>query len=322
MKEGSSIENVFGKNLTEENKQEIQKSYENIFRNQSFEELKSIEKGKTPEQLEMVSLANKATNEIQRHYGPPDFDVPEKNIHVIKADKWRSKGGALFVANNQAIAIKETDVRLQFAKHIIHEMIHFKSYGAAHVREKDRVLDDYRCGLTVYAREDGTRYLGNLNEAVTEELAKRVMLKELENPIFQKEVKETERIKQKYPNPIDEEGNPFFTEDTYEAHIAGAKGKNIMIETENFTYQKERNILWTLIDKIHISDSRLGENRKFKDREEIFQMFARAAMTGNLLPLGRTVEKMFGKGTLQKIGKLDSDLKKQKVFIEDLRNNE
>lgn len=49
MKESSSIENVFGKNLTEENKQEIRESYENTFRNQSFEELKSIEKEKTPE---------------------------------------------------------------------------------------------------------------------------------------------------------------------------------------------------------------------------------------------------------------------------------
>lgn len=318
MKEGSSIERVFGKNISQENKEEILKSYEDTFRNQSFEDIKDIEIEKTPEQLEVISLANKATNAIRRQYRLTDFNVPPENIHIIKAGEWQSEGEAFFVANNQAIAAREMNIRTQFAKRIIHEMIHFKSYGAAHAREKDRILDDYRCGLTVHAREDGRLYFGNLNEAVTEELAKRALLKEIGNELFTEETKETDRIKQRYPDSIDENGNPLFTEDTYEAHIAGTEGKKVMIETKNFTYQEQRDVFWTLVDKINNFDAQMGEERKFKNREDVFQMFAKAAMTGNLLPLGRTIENMFGKGTLRKIGELDSDIKKQKEFVENL----
>lgn len=318
MKEHSSIERIFGKNLTEENKSEIQKSYENTFRNQNFEDLKDIEVEKTPEQVEIISLANKVTNEIRNQYRLSDFNIPLENIHIIKADKWQSKGEAFFVANNQAIAAKETSIRTQFAKRVIHEMIHFKSYGAAHVREKDRVLDDYRCGLTVHAREDGELYLGNLNEAVTEELTKRALLKEIGNDLFQKEVEETERIKKQYPNSTDTEGGPLFTEDTYEAHIVGTKGENVIIGTENFTYSEERDLLRTLIEKIYAHNAELAEKRTFKDKEDIFQMFTKAAMTGNILLLGRVIESMFGKGTLRKIGELDSDLEKQKEFVKSL----
>jgi len=41
-------------------------------------------------------------------------------------------------------------------------------------------------------------------------------------------------------------------------------------------------------------------------------------MTGDILPVGRLVDKTFSKGTLRKIGELDSDIKMQEEFVDSL----
>ena len=79
------------------------------------------------------------------------------------------------------------------------------------------------------------------------------------------------------------------------------------------TYKSERRILNTLIDKI------LEKNPdKFQDKEEVFEVFAKGMITGNILPVGRLVERTFGKGTLRKIGELDQDLRAQEEFVNSL----
>lgn len=41
----------------------------------------------------------------------------------------------------------------------------------------------------------------------------------------------------------------------------------------------------------------------FKDTEEIFALFVRASMFGELLPVARLVERAFGKGAYRRLGK-------------------
>lgn len=89
---------------------------------------------------------------------------------------------------------------------------------------------------------------------------------------------------------------------------AQEKPKNII--TESFAYQQERKILNTLVDKIFERNP-----EKFQDREEVFEVFAKGMMNGNILPVGRLIEKTFGNGTLRRIGKLDQDMKAQENFI-------
>jgi hypothetical protein len=68
-----------------------------------------------------------------------------------------------------------------------------------------------------------------------------------------------------------------------------------------------------LIDKILERNS-----EKFQDREEIFEIFAKGMMTGNILPVGRLIERTFGNGTLRRIGELDQDIQAQKEFVNSL----
>lgn len=66
------------------------------------------------------------------------------------------------------------------------------------------------------------------------------------------------------------------------------------------SYKQERGILNTLIDKIFNKNQ-----EKFKEREDVFEIFAKAMLTGNILPIGRLIDETFGRGTFKKYGDLD-----------------
>jgi hypothetical protein len=159
-------------------------------------------------------------------------------------------------------------------------MIHAKSYNAAQItNETNPKLRIYRVGLRIKTRDDKSTFLRNINEAVTVELTKKCLLGIINDPIFYGEDEQKEKFK---------------------------NGKG-------FGYPRQREILKTLIDKIY------GKNPgKFKNKDEVFDLFAEGAVTGNILPLGRVIEKTFGKKTLRKIGELDEDIEKLKEFINSL----
>lgn len=80
-----------------------------------------------------------------------------------------------------------------------------------------------------------------------------------------------------------------------------------------FSYGEERENLNLLMDKIVEKNS-----GKFKNKEEVLMVFAKGMITGNILPLGRLLDRTFGKGIFRKIGELDKDTQKQKEFINSL----
>jgi hypothetical protein len=207
---------------------------------------------------------------------------------------------------------------------IFHEMLHFKSYHALQATSgKKSIIKDYRMGLTVNTRDEEKRYFTNLNEAVTEELTRRFIGKISNDSFFSQETNKTRNIINRYPmakNDLD--GLPFFTQDTYYAEVKNEGtwreamgrlfGKHKLF-SERFTYQKEREILNIFIGKIF-------EKRKdeFNSKENVFEIFAKGMITGNILPLGRLVDGIFGKGTLRNIGELDGNIKKQEDYIKSL----
>lgn len=71
------------------------------------------------------------------------------------------------------------------------------------------------------------------------------------------------------------------------------------MQLAGFVYPKERLQFDELIDKIYEKNR---EDEDFKDREEVFNLFARATMSGRLLTLVRLIEKTFGKGAFRKLG--------------------
>lgn len=328
MEKFSSFERVVG-NISEAEKEQILRDKGERFDDQSFEDLKGKEREKTSEELQIISLANEATNEVRQRYGLENFDIPPENIHVITEKAWpKEKSVAFFNSMLQGVAMREKLSNIAFMKNCFHEMLHFKSYSAAQITTGENPeLDEYRLGLTVRTRERKKMYFVNFNEAVTEEMTRRFARRLLGDPLFAKEIKQTKDVIRKHPQAVTASGEPLFDEDTFYAEIQGGKtwresadrlfgklfGSSVKISIEGFTYQPERKILNTLIDKILERNS-----EKFQDREEVFEIFAKGMMTGNILPIGRLIEKTFGNGTLRRIGELDQDMQAQEEFVSSL----
>jgi len=326
----SSFERVVG-NIAEAEKEKILREKGERFDDQFFERMKGKEREKTPEELEIISLVDEATNKLRRKYGLEDFNIPAKNIHVIKEEEWspteaglpEGKGVAVYSHKPQAVAMREQPHKIVFMKFAFHEMLHFKSYGALQITSGDSPeLQDYRMGLIVHTRDGKTKYFTNLNEAVTEEMTIRFASKLFDNQLFAEERRQTKKLIKKYPNAQSDSGGPLFTDDTYCADIDKKKtwgqaigrifGRERMV-TAAFTYPAERKILNTLIDKIFERNP-----EQFKDKEEVFEVFCQSMMTGNILPIGRLIDNTFSHGTLRRIGEMDQNIKEQEEFVNSL----
>lgn len=336
MKKFSSFERVVG-NIPKTKKEQLLRDKGDRFNDQVFEDLKGKERKKTPEELQIIFLANEATNKIRQRYGLKNFDIPPENIHVITREAWpkEEKGDAFYNSMLQAIAVREQPVKIVFMKKIFDEMLHFKSYNALQITYGEKpYLDEYRVGLTVSTREKSKDqrtpgkniYFVNLNEAVTEEIAKRLTTKLFDNPLFFKEVKQTKDVITRYPRAVTDSGEPLFDKDTFYAEVEsekswsevagrsfGTQEKPKDITTQSFAYRQERKILNTLVDKIFERNP-----EKFQDREKVFEVFAKGMMTGNILSVGRLIEKTFGNGTFRRIGRLDRNIKIQEDFVNSL----
>jgi len=314
MEKFSSFDRVIGK-ASESEKKGILLESEAMFADQIFEDLEGKEREKTPEELVIISLANDLTNEVRREYGLENFDIPEKNIHVIYKKDWpKDRGMAHYFSMLQGIAIQEEIVKVAFLKKIFHEMLHFKSYNSLQVTtDEDKNVDAYRVGLTISTRDGQRKYFNNLNEAITEEITKKYSKKLFNNSLFVEEIKQTQDLAVKYPELITDSGEKLFETDTYYAEAENNRPFTDKINIKNFSYQTERKFLDILIDKILERNS-----EEFNNSDEIFEVFAKGMMTGNILPLSRLIQKTFGEGVFRQIGELDDNAKVQMNFVNSL----
>ena len=310
MKKFSSFDRVIGK-VSDNEKKKILKEKDEQFKDQKFEELRDMEREKTLKELKIINLANQYTNEIRKKYGLSAFNILPENIHIIKKDKWPKEGDAFYSSMMQAIALREQSASIVFMKKVVHEMLHFKSYNSLQITTvNNSKINEYRVGLTVSARDGNEMHFRNFNEAVTEEITKNIITKLLNDPLFAEEIKKTgEIINRRYDAKMSN-GEDLFDKDTFYAEMKNGSNK---INAESFTKEKERKILNILIDKL------FERNREsFKKREDIFEMFSKAMMTGNIIPIGKLVDRTFGVGIFRKIGELDKNIQGQENFVNSL----
>src|SRR6266446_2101249 len=305
----SSFERIVG-NVSAAEKENIKREFDDRFDDQAFEALVGKERKKTPEELRIIALANELTNKLRKEYGLDDFDVPAQNIHIIKEDEWPrlQEATAIYMASLQGVVSRENEASLISMKQILHEMVHFKSYHAAQVTKSEQPeLLQYRVGLRVNARDGKSTYFRTLNEAVTEEITIELMYKALQDPLFEKEIRQTEDLGNRYPDAVTTEGELLFDDDTYYARLVDKttlkdrvgrlfgteRGRKISVG--HFTYRRERKMFGDLIDKLFEHNT-----QKFHSPDEVAVLFAKGLMTGDILPIGRLVDGTFGKGTLRK----------------------
>ena len=200
----SSFEHIVG-NVSAAEKEKIKREFDDRFDDQAFETLVGKEREKTSEELRIIDIANEITNKLRKEYGLDDFDVPAQNIHIIKEDEWpkHRRASAIYMSSLQGVVLREQEANLVSLEKILHEMVHFKSYNSAQVtKSEEPELMEYRVGLSMNTRDGAANYFRNLNEAVTEEITIELMREALHDPLFEKEIQQTEDLGTRYPDAV------------------------------------------------------------------------------------------------------------------------
>lgn len=160
-----------------------------------------------------------------------------------------------------------------------------------------------------------------LNEAIVEELAIRFQKDILENnPEFEEQKKLIdEYIKQEEEKGIAVDEDEVFYLKKKIRYSSDNRKEYKTIEAERARYKAEREILNNLVGKLYSANQ-----DKFKNSEEVFDLFAKSLFTGNIVgkgSWGRLIEETFGKGTLRELMEKDSSLTRLKdlrEFVEGL----
>ncbi|MDP2676313.1 MAG: hypothetical protein Q8O83_01360 [bacterium] len=339
MKENfSSIDRLYGKDVAAEERKEIlsmyKKNFEDQVNHEAFQELLMQEREKTKEEIELIVFCNEKINALRGKYGLEPFTIPESNFHIVPMEKWKegmdyekSNTAAFFSNSLQGVAAMEIDNPLAFAKGAYHELIHFHGYQALMVAEREgrKLKDyDYRFGMGMFKErgEEGQFYFENMNEALTEELAKRFIENEYasENPhpLLQKGIQTIRNLQEEAKEKVSGSDleKSITNPELYYALLHGRIGIDEDLTLGNqyfFSYKKQRSILNTLIDTLYEHNKENCEGR-----EAIFDMFVKAHFTGNIYELGKMIDRSFGKGTFRKIGELDENIEEQEQFIKSL----
>jgi len=179
-------------------------------------------------------------------------------------------------------------------------MIHFKAYNAVRVNEEEGKILQYRTGFTIDSPKK-RYFFGLINEAVTEELSRQFILRNLDHPLIKSEYDwmvddlSSQQIQKNGSVPED----LFDGEGIYIPKTFRFKDQQELVGYETFSNVTGRKALTSLINTI---DSK--NTGAFGDPSEVFDLFVNAIFTGHMYELGKLIDRSFGRGTFRKIGEI------------------
>jgi len=221
---------------------------------------------------------------------------------------------------DQAIFMRPVDDPVVFSLADFHETLHFKSHQAVQRLYPGKDIVPYRRGLEVVTRHGHRSYFRHLDEAVIQELSNRYVQNQLaEHPLTKEAVAASEgrrNLMLRHRNRLSREDAefleqlvPYVAELTEKARAvfdqidpaAGqverafedCKYRKILVSP----YARDVRALHSLVDEIYRKNS-----EQFDSKEQVFDLFVAAVIAGNVLPLGRVIEKTLGKGSFRRLG--------------------
>ncbi len=280
---------------TERDKKEVLETLAERFESQDHKELEGIAIEKNPEIIKAISVADRATSAVLEKYGIDAGSIDANKVHVIKRDAWPSDDAAQFIFSHQCVLIPESENYMKQAYRLSHELFHFKSYQAGQILPDERM--DYRVGLTVKTRDGGQTHLTPLNEAVTETLTIEAFRSDVFQTEYAEEIKKSQAIMQQNPEAQNEDGQPLFTDQTFFAELGPELDDGSHdIFTSQFTYQSEREAYQLLVTALYEKN-----HEKFESMEEVMRLFVTSTFNGDLIKIGKLIDKSFGKGSFRQL---------------------
>jgi len=333
MEGGIHYERIVGG--TEEEKKTASKELQDIFDERS-KDLSKYELEKSTEDLEILKKTEAIVDSIVNRYGGEPKALPLDHIYVLKPGSVLAMtGGRLFGGIHRPMGLKigveKGKSRSLFASTIAHELFHLKSYKSARVGKSGEDVRLYRSGLSMFDKKNPDEKVGEekayfsvIEEAVVAECAKKLLDEISRDALFSEEasavikfrdwviafyrrsgvpeekVKEFEKELKYIADPQDKVERVLAFSEKEEERQSYAAGMFRALyekgEVETVERYTERKKFHELLDKLFVSS-----NGKFKNRDEVFDEFARANFSGNYLPLARTVESILGKGSFRKL---------------------
>lgn len=272
---------------------------------------------KTPEDLELIAFADKVSNDIIQNYGGNcNKKIPIDRIHLWNHDVIDSGIFNYFCSPTDSIFIVKEYVSNQLIVHaLVHEMIHYKAFNSQNITysTSNKVqATDRRVGLRIFTK-NGQKYFSAINEAVVEELNRRYYIEHenefLNNPLLHDEVQKVIDYRKmlvdvhngvyKIPESVKLEfEHQYSIRDEY----YGLTSDERILDAY---YIEERKKLNEYIDNLVKDQTNNSESDI--DNEKVFELFARAAINGNILPLARLIDKTYGTGSFVKLGEETKD---------------
>jgi hypothetical protein len=291
------------------------------------------ERDLSEEELSMLRRSEDNVNMMRKRVGLPPIVITSKDIrainkkHVVIEGETISEGGHSAMMQtaflSDASQFSEGVVRFDF---IQHECVHIGQYQDMQFRTREGIITNYKSGLAVEAlRPDDSgeygSYLHPLNEAVTEENARRFTLAIPENDpelghiarkrneafrSFLQFCKENPR--HGYPQTV-LDGDMLTME--FDKKTGGLK-------VSPFMYYYARQAMWHLFEKIYDKNPKhfQGKTRK-ESKEDMFETVTACMMTGNLIPFGRLMNEAFGLETFRSFGRITT-VEEFTAFVEKL----
>ena len=282
MKEGKNqtiyIDKLVGipRGLTEEVKEGIQARAAEDPEDRTFlRDIEGIEIAKNPRDIELINFVDSHVDKFLSSYGREKvIPMPVDRIHLLKEGSVEeltegSITSGMYVPRRHRIFMDEPKSEVEFCITTFHEMIHAKSYRASQVifsEGEDGFMDYriavYRSGLKSTSRDDKELHLGSVEEAIVGFLTFQFFELVIEkDPQFKEEL---ERMR------ANDEPVGLTRLDEFKSLI---------------------NIVGQIFEK---------NSDRIKSQKEVLDMFIDAQINGNLIGIGRLIEKTFGKGSLKK----------------------
>lgn len=275
----SAIDRIDGHDQTEINELRSHQFYEWSY----FKENLAI-KAKTKEQCEQIDRIIRLTNQKRQAGGLTKRFIDSRVLHLFKKDDWHESDKAAFwIPEVQKIYMLEAFNKLNFLEVVSHEIEHLARYNAARYDNHSLgYIKIKQIGVMIF--HDRKSYFCSLNEAITQEAARRTIKAELEsNQYYADEVAESERIRKRNffarvlcSDQHHNEREPSFGEVKSLAVYLSARGRLVFVGD---AYLRDRECLKKLVHK-------LAKYSK-QNNEAVYNIFDEASLTGNYLPMAR-----------------------------------
>jgi hypothetical protein len=305
----SSVERIIGGN--EHEQQNAKEVFEAWFESRSI-----AERPKSPEEKEIIESILKNFPEFVEKYGGKPLDFKPDHIRIIDPQQVKEEAlrkhletlqeqgeGGWHITGSESVVVFSSENKLVMTERVVHELLHMNSFNSLTIVDSYSGPDQFAAknigGAKVLTRRGGFGvvdksrqkvYFAGVNEAIIEELTIRFIEGHLNAvPVLSEELELRKQIHQDQP----------YSREILAVVTKQTEGGIFETSSIGYAYPEERAGLGRIIEKVW------NTNRdRYESQEDVFQVFARAAMRGELLEVARLIEKTFGKGKFRKLGEM------------------